>query len=286
MYPPHAPRRPTSRRAAPIVITPDFNRYAEGSALIEFGETRVICTASVEEKVPPFLEGQGQGLGHRRVRDAAALDHTRASRARARGGRGQEIQRLIGRALRAAVDMRALGAAADHRRLRRHPGRRRHAHGGDHRRLGGAGAGHAAAGGSARSSPRIRSRLGRGGGVGRHRRRRGARSTCPTPRTPQRRSRLQRRHDRRRQVRRDPGHRRDRAVLGRAVRDAGGAGAQPAASSCSRRSGQRWPRAKAPMKVRRRHAATAASCARSASWSQALGFDLVHRSTRSRPSAS
>ena len=69
--------RPDGRRTdelRPITITPDFNRYAEGSVLIAFGETQVICTASVEEKVPGFLEGQGQGLGHRRVRDAPARD--------------------------------------------------------------------------------------------------------------------------------------------------------------------------------------------------------------------
>jgi ribonuclease PH len=91
----------------PIVITPDFNRYAEGSVLIEFGDTRVICTASVEEKVPGFLEGQGKGWVTAEYAMLPRSTHTRSGRSP--GGRGQEIQRLIGRALRAAVDTRALG---------------------------------------------------------------------------------------------------------------------------------------------------------------------------------
>jgi ribonuclease PH len=91
----------------PVTITPDFNRYAEGSVLIAFGETRVICTASVEEKVPNFLEGQGKGWVTAEYGMLPRSTHTRSGRNT--GGRGQEIQRLIGRALRAAVDMRALG---------------------------------------------------------------------------------------------------------------------------------------------------------------------------------
>ena len=91
----------------PITITPDFNRYAEGSVLIAFGETRVICTASVEEKVPPFLEGKGKGWVTAEYAMLPRATHTRSGRNP--GGRGQEIQRLIGRALRAAVDMKALG---------------------------------------------------------------------------------------------------------------------------------------------------------------------------------
>src|SRR3954453_18986449 len=91
----------------PITIEPDFNRYAEGSVLIAFGETRLICTASVEEKVPGFLEGQGKGWVTAEDGMLPLSTHTRSGRNT--GGRGQEIQRLIGRALRAAVDMRALG---------------------------------------------------------------------------------------------------------------------------------------------------------------------------------
>jgi len=91
----------------PITIEPDFNRYAEGSVLIAFGETRLICTASVEEKVPGFLEGQGKGWVTAEYGMLPRSTHTRSNRNT--GGRGQEIQRLIGRALRAAVDLRGLG---------------------------------------------------------------------------------------------------------------------------------------------------------------------------------
>ena len=91
----------------PINIEPDINRYAEGSVLIAFGETRVICTASVEEKVPGFLEGQGKGWVTAEYGMLPRSTHTRSGRNT--GGRGQEIQRLIGRALRAAVDLRGLG---------------------------------------------------------------------------------------------------------------------------------------------------------------------------------
>src|SRR4051794_1794051 len=98
-------RRPDELRS--ITITPDFNRYAEGSVLIACGETRLICTASVEEKVPNFLEGQGKGWVTAEYGMLPRSTHTRSGRNT--GGRGQEIQRLIGRALRAAVDMRALG---------------------------------------------------------------------------------------------------------------------------------------------------------------------------------
>jgi len=90
-----------------ISIEPDFNRYAEGSVLIAFGETRLICTASVEEKVPAFLEGQGKGWVTAEYGMLPRSTHTRSGRNT--GGRGQEIQRLIGRALRAAVDLRGLG---------------------------------------------------------------------------------------------------------------------------------------------------------------------------------
>jgi len=91
----------------PISIEPDFNRYAEGSVLIAFGETRLICTASVEEKVPAFLEGQGKGWVTAEYGMLPRSTHTRSGRNT--GGRGQEIQRLIGRALLAAVDLRGLG---------------------------------------------------------------------------------------------------------------------------------------------------------------------------------
>ena len=98
-------RGPDELRA--ITITPDFSKYAEGSVLIAAGETQVICTASVEEKVPPFLEGKGKGWVTAEYAMLPRATHTRSGRNP--GGRGQEIQRLIGRALRAAVDMKLLG---------------------------------------------------------------------------------------------------------------------------------------------------------------------------------
>jgi ribonuclease PH len=102
--------RPDGRRAdelRPVRITPDYTRWAEGSVLVEFGETKLICTASVENKVPPFLEGRGQGWVTGEYAMLPRSTHTRSGRNT--GGRGQEIQRLIGRALRAAVDMKKLG---------------------------------------------------------------------------------------------------------------------------------------------------------------------------------
>ena len=90
-----------------VRITPDYNRYAEGSVLIEFGETKLICTASVENKVPPFLEKQGKGWVTAEYAMLPRSTHTRSGRNP--GGRGQEIQRLIGRALRAAVATKQLG---------------------------------------------------------------------------------------------------------------------------------------------------------------------------------
>src|SRR3954466_3015663 len=90
-----------------VDITPDFNKYAEGSVLIACGETRLICTASVEEKVPSFLEGQGKGWVTAEYGMLPRSTHTRSGRNT--GGRGQEIQRQIGRAWRPAVDLRGLG---------------------------------------------------------------------------------------------------------------------------------------------------------------------------------
>ena len=107
--------RPSARQAnqmRDISITREFTKHAEGSVLIEFGETKVICTASVDARVPPFLKGQGSGwitaeygmlpraTGSRAIREAAKGKQT---------GRTQEIQRLIGRSLRACVDLKDLG---------------------------------------------------------------------------------------------------------------------------------------------------------------------------------
>jgi len=95
-----------------IAIEPYFTRHAEGSVLVSFGDTKVLCTASVEEKVPPFLRGKGQGWVTAEYGMLPRATHTRGSREAAKGkqsGRTQEIQRLIGRSLRAAVDLQKLG---------------------------------------------------------------------------------------------------------------------------------------------------------------------------------
>jgi ribonuclease PH len=96
----------------PVVITPRYMKHAEGSALIEVGETKVICTASVEERVPPFLKGQGEGWITSEYGMLPRATGTRMQREVSKGkpsGRTHEIQRLIGRSLRAVVDLRALG---------------------------------------------------------------------------------------------------------------------------------------------------------------------------------
>ncbi|MGE0862219.1 MAG: ribonuclease PH [Gammaproteobacteria bacterium] len=96
----------------PVRLTRRFTRHAEGSALVEFGETRVLCTASVEEKVPAFLKGKGSGWVTAEYGMLPRATHTRGGREAAAGkqsGRTQEIQRLVGRALRAVTDLGALG---------------------------------------------------------------------------------------------------------------------------------------------------------------------------------
>ena len=95
-----------------IAIEPGFTVHAEGSCLISFGDTRVLCTASIEERVPPFMRGKGEGWITAEYGMLPRATHTRGSREAAKGkqsGRTQEIQRLIGRSLRAAVDLKALG---------------------------------------------------------------------------------------------------------------------------------------------------------------------------------
>jgi ribonuclease PH len=96
----------------PVRITPNYLAYAEGSALIEAGDTRVLCAATVEDKVPPFLSGRGQGWVTAEYSLLPRSTQTRTTREAATGrlqGRTQEIQRLIGRSLRAVMDMNALG---------------------------------------------------------------------------------------------------------------------------------------------------------------------------------
>lgn len=107
--------RPSQRRSdelRPVHITRHFTRHAEGAVLIEMGDTKVLCTASVEENVPPFLRGKGQGWVTAEYGMLPRSTHTRTSREAAKGkqtGRTQEIQRLIGRSLRAVTDLKALG---------------------------------------------------------------------------------------------------------------------------------------------------------------------------------
>ncbi|GIZ53965.1 ribonuclease PH [Noviherbaspirillum aridicola] len=108
-------QRPSGRAAdalRAVRLTRDYTRHAEGSVLVEFGDTRVICTASIEDKVPGFLKGKGQGWLTAEYGMLPRSTHTRMDREAARGkqsGRTQEIQRLIGRSLRAAFDLDAFG---------------------------------------------------------------------------------------------------------------------------------------------------------------------------------
>ncbi len=103
-------RTPDQMRS--ITMEPGFTMHAEGSCLVSFGDTRVLCTASVEERVPPFLRGKGEGWVTAEYGMLPRATHTRGNREAAKGkqsGRTQEIQRLIGRSLRAVVDLKALG---------------------------------------------------------------------------------------------------------------------------------------------------------------------------------
>ena len=95
-----------------ITIEPNFTRHAEGSVLVGFGDTKVLVTASFEERVPPFLRGKGEGWVTAEYGMLPRATHTRGNREAAKGkqsGRTQEIQRLIGRSLRSVVDMKLLG---------------------------------------------------------------------------------------------------------------------------------------------------------------------------------
>ena len=95
-----------------LTFEPGFTKHAEGSCLVSFGDTRVLVTASIEEKVPPFLRGKGQGWVTAEYGMLPRATHTRGNREAAKGkqsGRTQEIQRLIGRSLRAVVNLKALG---------------------------------------------------------------------------------------------------------------------------------------------------------------------------------
>lgn len=107
--------RPAGRSAQqvrPVTLTRHYTKHAEGSVLVEFGETKVLCTATVEESVPRFLKGKGQGWVTAEYGMLPRSTHSRMAREAAKGkqgGRTLEIQRLIARSLRAAVDLQALG---------------------------------------------------------------------------------------------------------------------------------------------------------------------------------
>ena len=133
--------RPSGRATdalRPVVLETGVRKYAEGSCLAQFGDTQVLCTASIEDRVPPFLRNSGRGWVTAEYGMLPRATDTRSDREAARGrqgGRTLEIQRLIGRSLRAVTDLDRVRRAPDQGRLRRHPGRRRHAHGRHHRRL-------------------------------------------------------------------------------------------------------------------------------------------------------
>ena len=107
--------RPSQRAAdalRSVRLTRHYTRHAEGSVLVEFGDTRVLCTASVDDKVPPFMRGEGRGWLTAEYGMLPRSTHTRMDREAAKGkqsGRTQEIQRLIGRSLRAAFDLNGFG---------------------------------------------------------------------------------------------------------------------------------------------------------------------------------
>ena len=138
MSPPSRPSGRASDQLRTITIERHYTRHAEGSVLIGFGDTRVLCTASIEDRVPPLLRGKGEGWVTAEYGMLPRATHTRMQREAARGGQGgrtMEIQRLIGRSLRACVDRQGPGRACHHPRLRRDPGRWRHPHRRHHRCL-------------------------------------------------------------------------------------------------------------------------------------------------------
>ncbi len=113
-------QRPSQRKAGElrsVTITRSFTKHAEGSVLIEFGDTKVLCTASILEKVPPHQKGSGEGWVTAEYGMLPRSTHTRSDREAARGkqsGRTQEIQRLIGRAMRSVFDLKVLGERTIH----------------------------------------------------------------------------------------------------------------------------------------------------------------------------
>ena len=130
-------RQPDELRA--ISLERGVVKYAEGSCFVKFGDTHVLVTATLEDRLPPWLKGQARGwvTAEYGMLPRATSERTRReASAGKQSGRTVEIQRLIGRSLRAVLDLAGARRAADHRRLRRDPGRWRHPHRRDHRRLG------------------------------------------------------------------------------------------------------------------------------------------------------
>ncbi|MDP8052875.1 ribonuclease PH [Pasteurella atlantica] len=106
------PNNRTANQTRPVKITRNYTKYAEGSVLVEFGETKVLCNASIDESVPRFLRGKNQGWVTAEYAMLPRATHSRTQREASKGkqgGRTLEIQRLIGRSLRAVVDLKALG---------------------------------------------------------------------------------------------------------------------------------------------------------------------------------
>ena len=106
------PSQRTPDELRPVRITRNYTKHAEGSVLVEFGDTRVLCNATIEERIPPFLKGKGEGWVTAEYGMLPRSTNSRMGREAARGrqgGRTMEIQRLIGRSLRAVMDMKALG---------------------------------------------------------------------------------------------------------------------------------------------------------------------------------
>ena len=135
----HAAEPPTPDELRAVSLERGVVKYAEGSCFVKFGDTHVLVTATLEDRLPPWLKGQGRGwvTAEYGMLPRATLERTRReASAGKQGGRTVEIQRLIGRSLRTVVDLVGARRAPDHRRLRRDPGRRRHPHRRHHRRLG------------------------------------------------------------------------------------------------------------------------------------------------------
>ena len=129
-------RQPDELR--PVSLERGVVKFAEGSCFVRFGDTHVLVTATLEDRLPPWLKGQARGwiTAEYGMLPRATLERTRReASAGKQNGRTVEIQRLIGRSPALGRRPQGAGRAPDHHRLRRHPGRRRHAHRLDHRRL-------------------------------------------------------------------------------------------------------------------------------------------------------